>query len=368
MAVETKNELIDRIAENESPKVKIKNMNKHVTFKNNTTSKLIIDMLLLYGECSVSQMVSVINKKEQTVQKAVRKLESLGYVNSSNIWQKKIVRLSKMSKEHFGIVENTEDKHRLDRDRKIIRAARNSEIKMAFHISTPIGQINHMDRFLEIIVVKGKAPDMPLKLSRMYGIYSHGSKHYIVYNIGGGMAWTQGIEQKAKAWVRDKYLNAQLNSAILFTPDMGAISRMLHHINGRQKLSTYNTVYNEMVVFPLTKEGHEQLRLFRSLPDPNRQLPEVIFNRGEINKYGHNLYDGMITNSNGVQIPTVVFFVCDVMRIDRVIGLLSSNAISSIYIACYDTQINFMKESFKEFPQAEILSYSFTAIYQRLLG
>jgi len=368
LASEINKEPIEPVEKNKPSKASVKNKKRYVTFKNNTASKQIIDMLLLYGECSVDQIVSVAHKKEQTIRKAVCKLESLGYINSNNVWQKKIIRLSKSSKEHFGIIDSADDKHRLDRDRKIIRSARNSEIKMAFHISEPHGHIDYIDRYIEIASVKGKRPDMPLKLSRMYGIYSHGQKHYIVYNIGGGMAWIQGIEQKAKEWVRDKYLNAQVNASILFTPDMGAINRMLNHVGGRQKLSIYNTIYNEMVAFPLSREGHEQLRLFRSLPNPYIQLPQVIFSKDEINKYGHNLYDGMIKNNNGSPIPTVVLFICDVMRIDRVIGLLSSNAVPSIYVACYDTQEDFIREALKEFPQAEILSYSFKAICQRLLG
>ena len=340
---------------------------RYVTFRENTTSKLIMDMLALYGECTLDQLTAFIERKGETIQKAICKLDSLGYVNTRMAWGKKIVMLSKMSKKHLCIADKPQEEYPMS-ERKLIRRARASEVKMAFSVTAPETQTSIEDSFIDIKDIKNQYNEIAIKLSRMFGIYSHGGRHYAVFNIGGGIAWNQNVEQKAREWIRDVYLNGQLNAQIIFVRDMNAAIRTLTVGKGKQSLTTRNTAYNKMIVFPLSREGHMQLKLFRSLDDPHNQLSQLIFSDNEINRHGNSLYDGLIKNDYGTRVPAVALFVCDMMRVDSVIGLASSNAVATIYVACFDIQEEFYEAVFNEYPQVEILSYPFKAICEKLLN
>jgi len=334
------------------------------SFRENTTCKEIMDILVLYGECSQDQLNRFIKKAEDTIRKSISRLESDGYVLTKKAYGKKIVRLSKSSKDHYGIKDVQTN---VTSEQRLTRNARATEVKMAFKLSEPSNRPSYKDAFEDIKMIKGEHPDLSLKLSRIYGVYTHGNKHYAVFNIGSGITWRTSNEQNARTWLRDRYLHESLSAAMLLVNDMDSVSRMFLLNNDKQKLSPANTIYNEMIVYPLTPEGHEELKLYRSLESPHEQFVRAVFNDDEINKYSNELYDGTWKASNPKNAPTVVLFDCDIMRVYSIMELARLNTVSAIYIACYDTQEEFFKEIFEDYPQVEIVAFSFRDAVQRLL-
>jgi len=340
---------------------------RYISFRNGTTGKEIMDILKTYDACKLDTLKEKINNKSaETIEKVVRRLEQGGYVVTDRVWGKKIVRLSKTSKEHFGIED--EPASELTAGRKLIRRAKESEIKMAFQMSEPLSHIEHKDTFVDSKTIKEKnIITLSVKLSRFYGIYSHANKHYIVFNIGGGLDWKVANERNTKEWLRDNYLNEPLDAAILFVDDMRPIKRMLCAETEKNKLSTKNTPYSEMIIYPLEKKGYEQLQLFRSLPDPETQFLHALFNENEINKHGNALYDGIWKDDNPEHTPTIILFNCDVMRIEKILSLLRSNSLTSLFIACFDSQEDFYKEIFADFKCVEVISFSFDKAKETML-
>ena len=341
---------------------------RYISFRNSTASKEIVDMLLMYNRCTLDQLAIGMNKSRITIQRAACRLEEGGYVKSGRAYGKKVIWLSKETKKHYGVADQPDD--HISSDRKLMRGAKTSEVRMAFRVSEPVTQSKIREGFTDIKDIKQEVQDIGLKLSRMYGLYVHGKKNYSVFNIGRGINWQDGIEKKARALLIDEYVHEPLDTAIVFVDSMDAVTRMLTYSaedrRDRQTLMSTSKIYKEQLAFPLSRDGHDQLRLYRSLDEPRRQFARAVLNDDEIDRHGSEVYDGVWKDDNKARTPTVVLFMCDIKRIDNILSLLRMGSIISLYIACYDTQEEFYREVFGDFPAVEIVPFAFRDVEKRL--
>lgn len=328
-----------------------------ISFREKSVAEAIRKLLLEYGEYPLSKVSLYVERKERTIEKVAYEMERQNLIILKPIPYKKdkMMYFSKYGSELFCSSDCVGER----KNRKVSRRTAEAEAAMMFNESSPPPGIKNSSEYSEIREFKKMYDDAKVATAtRVVGCYTYNQMHYAVYHLGIIRTWLSQVEMSSLYVLRYQYYKSHVSGAIIFVDDYEYTVDLLLGRNrkyGEKRLNpeTVSRYYTNQYVFPVDRNGIEQLKIFRCHPDIERLLKDIVIDEPlekdtEKETYCHGKTDGVSEYAG---------FLFNLSEISRLRGALQARSEDTI-IYCYSEQEKTYKEVFEKLDCVKIVTYT----------
>ena len=331
------------------------NKNKNPgTLKPGTTGNEILYIIKQYGNYPEEKVKElIIDKKPDTIRKAIKRLENSGYViRRKGINGEIIIGLTRFARELLSV-----DETRIaTTPKKLSRIASLAITSMVFEKSCPtINSTNTVQHEFyeskETILKANPGCEKILNISRMVGVYHHYDEIIPVFKLGTSMYWVDNAERSVKEYMEQRIYNVPITKAIFLIENYEIEAmRFIKVPEGARNSGSslresleFSSCYQKVFLFSTNWIGIKQLKLFRSFQNIEELFLEAVFEINQRNRSDDTVVDGYIDNIN-----CIVLFSGDIIKIKKISRILDAGMLDHVNIICYDFQEDFLRTVFEE--------------------